>query len=314
VNVIGFPAPPPDFDPLTSPNEQLRRYGCPRRPDPECEPVLRNLWDKALAQRPTIVRPSLVETAWGSRPYAPRAKVRSGIGVERNQDQLGPDGPLGGEWGGAIVDLGLPLNPGEAFTYVYGEWRVPAIDTTMPAETGTQYVAFWIGLGGWNTDNLWQAGVVAKMTGNTVSYFAVTDLIPSNWVAISNFPVAAGDVITMLICAPQVADGFDINASAVMLNQRTQIAMAVGTSGPKDPPVDGSTVEWIIEATNTEMPNFGTMSFTNCVAGNQHNAINLTDMDAFTVATESPITGDLLATANIDGPQDTVEVSWLAPT
>jgi hypothetical protein len=62
------------------------------------------------------------------------------------------------------------------------------------------------------------------------------------------------------------------------------------------------------------MPNFGTMSFTNCVAGNQHNAINLTDMDAFTVATESPITGDLLATANIDGPQDTVEVSWLAPT
>jgi Peptidase A4 family len=314
VKVIGFPAPPPDFDPLTAPNEKLRRYGYPRRPDAAAEPALRSLWDRALSQRPTIVRPSLVETAWGSRPYAPRAKARSEISRGRNQDQLGPDGPLGGEWGGGIVDLGLPLSPDEAFTYVYGEWRVPAIDTTMPAEPGTQYVAFWIGLGGWNTGHLWQAGVVAKMTGNSVSYFAVTDLIPSNWVAISNFPVAAGDVITMLVCAPQVADGFDINAFAMMLNQRTQIAMAVGTSGPKDPQVDGSTVEWIVEATNTEMPNFGTMSFTNCVAGNQRSAINLTDMNAFTIAAQSPITGDLLATANIDAPQDKVAVSWVAAT
>ena len=117
----------------------------------------------------------------------------------------------------------------------------------------------------------------------------------------------------MLVCAPQVDDGFDINAFAMMLNQRTQVAMAVGTSGPKDPPVDGSTVEWIIEATNTEMPNFGTMSFTECIAGNQHHAINLTDMGAFTVAAESP-SGDLLATANIDAPQDKVEVSWFAAT
>ena len=159
MKVITFPAPPPDFDPLTAPNETLRRYGCPRRPDQEAEPVLRSLWDKALSQRPTIVKPSLVETAWGSRPYAARSKARSGISVERNQNQLGPDGFLAGEWGGAIVDLGLPLkNPDEAFTYVYGEWRVPTIDTTRPAEPGTQYVAFWIGIGGWNTDNLWQAG------------------------------------------------------------------------------------------------------------------------------------------------------------
>jgi hypothetical protein len=314
VKVITFPVPPPDFDPFTAPNEKLRRYGYPRRPDPQAEPVLRSLWDKALSQRPTIVTPSLVETAWRSRPYAARAKARMGSGVERNQGQLGPDGPLGGQWGGAIVDLGLPLNPADAFTYVYGEWRVPAIDTTRPAEPGTQHVAFWIGIGGWNTDNLWQAGVVAQMTGNTVSYFAVTDLLPSNWVAISNFPIAAGDLITMLVCAPQVADGFDLNAFAMMLNQRTQIAMIVGTSGPTDPPVDGSTVEWIVEGTNTEMPNFGTMSFTQCIAGNQLHAVNLTDMDAFTVAAESPTTGDLLVTATIDAPQDTVDVSWFAAT
>jgi hypothetical protein len=43
------------------------------------------------------------------------------------------------------------------------------------------------------------------------------------------------------------------------------------------------------------MPNFGTMAFTNCIAGNQSRAIKLSDMDAFTIPTESPITGDLLS-------------------
>jgi hypothetical protein len=62
------------------------------------------------------------------------------------------------------------------------------------------------------------------------------------------------------------------------------------------------------------MPNFGTMSFTQCIAGNQLHAVNFTDMDAFTVAAESPITGDLLVTATIDAPQDTVDVSWFAAT
>lgn len=40
---------------------------------------------------------------------------------------------------------------------------MPTINVKMPAELGTQYVGFWTGVRGWNTDNLWQAGVVAKM-------------------------------------------------------------------------------------------------------------------------------------------------------
>jgi hypothetical protein len=319
VKVVTFPLPPLDFDPLTAADEALRRYGCPRRPDPVAEPVLRRLWDRALSQRPKIVAPTLVETtAWRSRPYAGGSKKRSGIGVEGKRHLLGGDGPLAGEWAGGIIDLGLPLQPGqEPFNYVYGEWKVPTFDT-HPAQPGSQTIGFWIGLGGWNTlgpsglQSLLQAGVCATITGNSVEYFVVTEWAPATW-KVTNFDVAAGDLITMLVCAPQVDLGFELNAFVMMLNGRTKNAMVFGISNPDNVPTDGSTAEWIVEAIDTEMPNFGTMSFTECAAGNQEQTVGLADMYTFSVPAQSP-SGDILATANIDAAQNTVEVSWFAAT
>jgi len=59
-------------------------------------------------------------------------------------------------------------------------------------------------------------------------------------------------------------------------------------------------VEWVIEAINTEMPNFGSVTFTQLSAGTKNHAITLAH--AFTANTKSGIftlaTGEVLAAQN----------------
>jgi Peptidase A4 family len=288
MTVTTFPPPPKDFDPATASAQALARHGLPRRPDAKNEPGLRKLWDRALARKPTFLQARLVEErVWRSHPH------RAPAG--------GDFGPLGGHWGGAVVQVAsLNLNPPEPANVVFAEWKVPTISTT-PAESGTQIVGFWVGLGGYGTNSLLQAGTAATLTGSTVSYWAWTEWFPANY-KVDNLAVSPGDVVSVLVCAPQPTQGF-----VSMMNQNTNQAISVGISDPLGTtPYDGSTVEWIIEATGSQMPNFGTVAFTQVTAGTQHHVIDLTH--AFTVNTV--LNGKTLATGKVLSSQNEVEVIW----
>jgi len=288
VKLITFPAPPAGFDPFASSHEELRRYGLPRRPDAQAEPVLRSLWDKAFSRQPIFIEAELEEnTIWRSRPRG------------SSKDELGA---LAGDWIGALVDFGLPAP--QPATFVYADWNVPAI-SAKPAESGSQTVGFWIGLGGWNTGSLLQAGVCATLSGTSVDYFAVTEWAPASW-KVTNFPVAPGDAISMLVCALESNFGF-----VAMMNQRTLHAMFFGVVPPTGLQVDGSTIEWIVEAVDSEMPNFGSITFTQCSGGNKDGTINLSSPDAF-VYNGSP-GDDLLAAATMEAAQNEVKVTWQNP-
>ena len=90
-----------------------------------------------------------------------------------------------------------------------------------------------------------------------------------------------------------------------MMNQRTNVAISIGVTDPGGTtPYDGSTVKWIVEAIGTEMPDFGSVTFTQLSAGTQDDAINLAH--AFTVNTVA--SGKTLATGKVLGPQNEVEV------
>jgi hypothetical protein len=299
LKVRTFPAPPVGFDQTAASDEELLRHGYPRRPDAKTEPVLRRLWDKALMRRPTFVRAELVEDkVWRSRPHADWVKEQARRRADRPQSEFG----LSGHWAGAVVQVAsLGFSPPEPANVVYAEWAVPTI-SPQPAESGTQTVGFWVGLGGTGTSQqLLQAGTAATITGNNVGYWAWTQWVPATY-RVVNFPVAAGDPISVLVCAPQSDQGF-----VSIMNRNTNLAMSFGVSDPQGTtPYDGSTVEWIIEAINTEMPNFGSVTFTEVTAGTQHHTINL--LNAFTVtATSGP---DLLASAKIYEAQNEVEVFW----
>lgn len=287
MNATTFPTPPKGFDPTTAPTNTLLQYGYPRRPDLQTEPVLRALWDRAMVRKPTFVQAQLVEDkVWRSQPHALWKK-----------DQFG----LAGDWAGAVVQVSsLGFSPPEPANVVFAEWKVPTIQP-KPTEPGSQTVGFWVGLGGWGVANLLQAGTAATITGTSVTYWTWVEWVPASY-KVENLSIEAGDTVSVLVCAPETDHGF-----VSMMNQRTNMAISVGVSDPDGTtPYDGSTVEWIVEAITTEMPNFGSVLFTQIIAGTQNHTFDLTD--AFTVNTVSG--SKTLATGKVLGPQNEVEVIW----
>jgi hypothetical protein len=288
MSITTFKAPPDDFDPVTAPLKTLALYGVPRRPDPQAEPVLRALWDKVFARKPKFIVPvANPARVWKSAPYrVPKQKEF---------------GPLAGDWAGAVVQVAsLGFTPPEPATMVYAEWVVPKISTT-PSEPGSNRVGFWVGIGGYSTNNLLQAGTAATLSSSGVTYWAWTEWVPANF-ATDSLNLTAGDTVSVLVCAPETDHGF-----VSMMNHRTSQAICVGVNDPSGTsPYDGSTVEWIVEAIDNEVPNFGNVIFNEITAGTQHHTINLAKAFALnaTLGSTTLMTGKVLLS------QNEVEVIW----
>jgi len=154
--ITTFAAPPRDFNPVSATANQLAVYGIPRRPDAVQEPGLRKLWDRAFSRPVQFIQAELVEDkVWRTLPHGALKPADFG---------------LAGNWAGGIVEVSsLGLNPTEPATMVFAEWVVPTISTT-PQLAGSQTIGFWVGLGGWGTSQVLQAGTAATVNGNSVSW------------------------------------------------------------------------------------------------------------------------------------------------
>jgi len=289
LKVTTFAPPPKEFNLLTATDKQLAVHGIPRKPDAVKEPALRHIWDRVFSKPVNFVQAQLVEDkVWRTLPHGLRGSQKPGFG-------------LAGNWAGAVVQTAsLGLNPPQPANTVFAEWVVPKINTSTK-ETGAQTVGFWVGLGGWNTNQVLQAGTAATLNGNSVTYWAWTEWFPAGY-QVANLEVQAGDTISVLVCAPESNHGY-----VSMMNHRTNVAISVGVSDPNGTAAyDGSSVEWVIEAINSEMPNFGSVTFSQLSAGTQNHTINLAH--AFTANTVS--NSKTLATGKILAPQNEVEVIW----
>ena len=95
MNITTFKAPPDGFDPVTAPLKTLALHGIPRRPDPQSEPGLRALWDKAFARKPKFIvpeaNPALV---WKSAPHRVPKQKEFGLAGDW-QEPLFPVASLG---------------------------------------------------------------------------------------------------------------------------------------------------------------------------------------------------------------------------
>lgn len=82
---------------------------------------------------------------------------------------------------------------GQTYTQVAGSWKVP----TVIATTGSRYASDWVGIGGFNSGDLIQAGTTEQDAGGHVSYNAWTEILPASETVIPNFKVHPGDAITV---------------------------------------------------------------------------------------------------------------------
>ncbi len=78
------------------------------------------------------------------------------------------------------------------FSAVQDTWTVPTVNTSL---SGSQYSSDWVGIGGYATNDLVQAGTEADNIGGTARYDAWTEILPAAEVVITGLTIHAGDKI-----------------------------------------------------------------------------------------------------------------------
>jgi Peptidase A4 family len=273
-----YPSSPRRFDPHTASQEELLRYGFPRRPDPEKEPQLARLWKRVFARPIRFVEAKVaIDPVMSNRNPL--------IGGSALGPQLAPGEFDQPGWAGVVkyMDMSQGSDFTQPATMVFGQWQVPSVPAITPNEV--MRLGIWVGLDGADTGELLQAGVAAVVSpppwwwpfGSTsVEWYAWTEWYTGEYQdppVIRNLPVAQGDEIFVVVCAPQPDFGF-----VSMTNISRGVGVSVGVPAPHQDIVSGGyTAEWIVEAPTRHMPIFSPVTFSDCTAGSSPAGIfNLT--------------------------------------
>ena len=254
-----FEPPPAKFNPMKASARELVRYGFPRRPDPKKEPELAGLFKKAYS-RP--IKPIMAEVEIDRVfLHAHRRRI-----IRVHDGRFAPGG-----WGGVIAQTSaFGFNPAEPAVMVYGEWQVPTMQPDYDNPNTPMTVGFWVGLDGSMNNQVLQAGTAATVKGENIDYWAWFEWYPAPPVRITNFPITAGDIVTVLVCAIDPGRGY-----ASMLNRSTGVTTNVGFLPPPGYTSQGTTAEWIVEGISADLPNWVLMGFHNCTAGTKNNHMGL---------------------------------------
>lgn len=302
-----YPRPPAELDLQKASDEELAQYGLPRRPDPDTEPRLAELWQRHV-ERDWEYRPAelAIDTVLGRRDPLWRRP-----GDPRGLEDEGSFGPSG--WGGAVA---RPARRGSRLLHgpirantVFAQWTIPGV---FPASNPAADIVagFWVGLDGWDNNQVLQAGVAVTVHPNaTVEWWPWTEWWTAKYkdpaVGVKNFPVAIGDTIAVVVCAPTPDHG-----TAVMHNLTSGLATSVGIDQPaKDIHSVGSTAEWIVEGISADLPVFlPAVTFSACSAGTQGTSFDLVPL-GFTTEIAGAAAGSQLTKSTIASDSVTV-VEW----
>jgi hypothetical protein len=265
-----YEPPPEGFDPHTAPHELLRRHGLPRRPDPQTEPELARLFKRAFIRPANYVTAELAIDQVLSRRDP----------LQGQRPDFGPSG-----WGGVVaLTSSLGYSPYEPARTVFAEWVVPQIIPWDPAPDQAITVGMWVGLDGWGNGQVLQAGIAATLTPDfwllpgpaSVDWWAWTEWYTTQYqdpaVQVTNFPVATGNTVSFLVCAPEPDHGF-----VAMQNLSTNQVTSVGINARPGITSAGASAEWIVEGISADLPDFLPVTFTDCTAGTQHHTFNLSN-------------------------------------
>jgi Peptidase A4 family len=261
-----YEPPPRGFAMHSAEHRELQAHGIPRRPHPDREPRLTELWNRHVALEPEMIRAELEIDPVMSR----RNPLHHG-GERAAEAGFGPSG-----WGGAVVTTGsLGYSPPEPANNVFAQWTVPGI---WPASNPNAPITagFWVGIDGWGNGQVLQAGIAVTVQPNaTVNWWAWTEWYTTQYkdpaVAVTNFPINVGDTVSVLVCASQPNHGF-VSLHNITTNQAT----SVGLDARPGITSQGASAECIIEGISADLPVFlPSVTFSSFSAGTQHHSFDL---------------------------------------
>ena len=231
------PMPPANFNPVTASDAALAHYGFPPRPNAATAPDDYAFWRHLVTLPAKRVNPTLRATKVYNGPAQ--------IGPLAARSANGPTGTSSNNWSGyAIVDGKNPFKATN--TYVYGAFVVPTARQAFGACKGTVYSSSWVGIDGFNSSDVFQAGIEADATCSanktTAYYTAWYEWFPISEIAISSPPVAPGNLIYVYIWNVSQTQGW-----YYMANDTQNVYSTLEFKAPKGTKLTGNSVEWIVE-------------------------------------------------------------------
>jgi hypothetical protein len=292
---------PEGFDPTKATKRQLILHGIPPRPDASKDPDLRSRWDQAIAKTKRWIIPEFLEIPGKTHGLAKK------IGTKSRRKLAGLTNATSANWSGAVD---FPPT-GAAYFWAAGQWTVP--NPHAPG-SGAYYASEWVGIDGWNSADVCQAGTETQITN--VLWFTVKNVypwwewFPSGEVAITNLPVAAGDVMYCLICVSAS------NAASIYLsNQSTGDGTSFDITAPSGTSLVGDSVEWIIErpgvnGTTASLSEYGVGYFDECLAGSLGSAgFGADNLHSATAVTMTGTGGKTLSSPTIEN-DNVLKLEW----
>jgi hypothetical protein len=256
-----FEQPPAGFDPISAAPRDLLTYGYPARPDAATHPAQRAQWERRVARSYARTEPEFVRNV---------GKVH---GPMRRPATSATSNAKSTNWSGSVVFA----SAGTTCSWIEGEWTVPDPCDPLGGES-SYHSAAWVGLDGDGSTNVLQAGTESSVIDGSRSVYAWWEWYPDHEIAVSNFPVAAGDLIFCLICADSTT-----TASIYLTNDTTGQQVAFNVTAPDGTRLEGNCAEWIVEAPSvggnaTTLPDYGVVYFDDALAGERNGG----SLDAFT--------------------------------
>jgi hypothetical protein len=298
---------PREFDPLSATNKQLADHMLPRRPDAQTEPRLRKLWEDIMGKTTTWIVPNF-DVKYRERrihPRPPRAAIEPHVA----------SGLTSQNWSGALIDA-------KHYGFVTAQWTVSDPNTTnYDVNDGKEWkVSTWVGIDGWFSSDLLQAGTAAVVSNFTqiphavVTTYAWWEWYPNYEMAISNFPVSTGDVVFCMICA----DDSLIGATIYLSNLSTGIGTRFHITPPHGTKLVGDTAEWVVERPATGevghwhldmLPDYVTYYFDQCLAGGSAGLQDLEYAQPITMTSDGSANGAVLSAPTIEN-DGLLRTSW----
>jgi hypothetical protein len=241
--VFVYSQPDRQFDAISASDEDLASAGFPPRPDLDKAPAAYERWSRVVgAHNARIDTPELTETQIQHR--TPENLVKSNHAAEAASTVAA----LSTNWSGFIAEA-----PNGTFTadesLTFTEFVVPVAQQAFnTCSGGWDYMAVWTGFDGVHSSDVLQAGIdvdaYCKLGTTQTFYGAWFEWFPENEILINNFPVAPGDLMTVLVYYTTTAP----HGHAFIANLTKAVEVSIAFSPPAGTVFHGNSAEWVVEA------------------------------------------------------------------
>jgi hypothetical protein len=235
-NVAGIEdvaAPPAGFNALVASDDTLAALALPPRPDAVKHPVEYGKWKRAMLAAKTRIYGDVVLT---NRSHGPAALSRTHRDASQRNTTYDSS-----NWSGYANLNGLTsYNTKTSFYFIFSDFFIPAV--TAPSSSGSYYSSEWVGIDGFNSGDVLQAGIEANASGSSAGYNAWIEWYPYNESAIS-LPVGPGDDMFIEVWNTSSTVGY-----AYVENITTGSVQEYRLAPPSGTKLVGNSAEWVVEA------------------------------------------------------------------